>query len=85
VEAALAAWRAAERTLEEAPEGAPHRSALETECRRLRERYQRITLAARGRIDQLEGAAEASWDRLSISADRAETSRRWADQSDSGS
>jgi hypothetical protein len=76
VEQALAEWRAAERALAGAADDVSGHGMLQDECERLRVRYQHIVLAARGQIDQLEGAAEDSWDRLDSSRQRVELARR---------
>jgi hypothetical protein len=76
VEDALAAWREAERALEEAPRDVELQRALSAEVLRLRSRYQRAVLASRGRIDQLEGASDETWERIDSSADHREQSQR---------
>jgi hypothetical protein len=75
VEEALAAWRDAERALEDAPHDSREHEDLIATAASLRDRYQQAVLAARGRTDQLEGAAETSWDRLDASADQRAASR----------
>ena len=70
VEQALAEWREAERVLEETPLGDPERPEIMATIERVRARYQQAVLESRGRIDQLEAAAESTWDLLQARSGR---------------
>jgi hypothetical protein len=67
VQQVLADWRAAERELEATPPDAPDRPVLTNRAAALREEYQRAVLQSRGRVDQVEAAADDSWARLRVS------------------
>jgi hypothetical protein len=75
VEQALADWRAAERAVETTDPEAPELEGLVAAAAVMSERYQRAVLGARGRVDQLEAAADDTWERVQVSRDQFEQSR----------
>ena len=64
VEAALRAWRVAERALRDAPLDGPEHRRAEALVAERRQVYQRAVLGARGRTDALDLASETTRDRL---------------------
>jgi hypothetical protein len=75
VEQALADWRAAERAVEMTDPQAPELEGLVAAAAVMSDRYQKAVLGARGRVDQLEAAADDTWERVQSSRDQSERSR----------
>lgn len=76
VEDALAAWREAERAFEDAAGDFELQRALSAEVVRLRDRYQGAVLASRGRIEELEGVSDETWEAMDAAVDHGDQSHR---------
>jgi hypothetical protein len=72
VEEALAAWRAAERALDETGPDAAERPARFAAVAAARAAYQRAVLASQGRLDELEAASDRPWVPIASVAERRE-------------